>query len=77
MYAQIACVYVGSDMIETTTPWIWLYCMLGIVIGYGIVITIRENAFQSGYWKGRKDGYDMHRRITNSKSNEVFDYDKH
>ena len=50
--------------------------MLGIVIGYGIVITIRENAFQSGYWKGRKDGYDMHRRITNSKSDQVFDYDK-
>jgi hypothetical protein len=76
MYAQIACVYVGSDMIETTTPWLWLYCMLGIVIGYGIYSTIKDNAFQSGYWKGRKDGYDMHRRITDTKRDQVFDYDK-
>jgi hypothetical protein len=54
-------------MIETTTPWLWLYSMLGIVIVYGIYSTIKDNAFQSGYWKGRKDGYDMHRRITDSK----------
>ena len=64
-------------MIETTAVWIVLYCILGYFIGCGIYSTIKDNAFQSGYWKGRKDGYDMHRRITNSKSNEVFDYDKH
>jgi predicted membrane chloride channel (bestrophin family) len=63
-------------MIETTTPWLWLYSMLGIVIGYGIYLTIKDNAFQAGYWKGRKDGYDMHRRITDAKRDQVFDYDK-
>ena len=55
-------------MIETTTGWLWLYSMLGLIIGYWLVITIRENGFQSGYWKGRKDGYDMHRRIADNKS---------
>ena len=47
------------------------------VLGY-IVATIKENAFQSGYWKGRKDGWDMYRRMieTKTKSDEVFDYDK-
>ena len=63
-------------MIETTVAWLWIYSMLGLVIGYWAYITIRENSFQSGYWKGRKDGYDMHRRITDSKRDQVFDYDK-
>ena len=38
------------------------------VIAY-IIATIKEKAFQSGYWKGRKDGFDMHRRMTDSKTN--------
>ena len=75
MYAQIACVYVGSDMIETTAPWIVLYSVFGYFIVWGVYSTIKDNAFQSGYWKGRKDGYDMHRRITDSKRDQVFDYD--
>ena len=76
MYAQIACVYVGSDMIETTAPWIVLYSVFGYFIVWGVYSTVKDNAFQSGYWKGRKDGYDMHRRITDSKRDQVFDYDK-
>jgi len=76
MYAQIACVYVGSDMIETTAAWIVLYSVFGYFIVWGIYSTVKDNAFQSGYWKGRKDGYDMHRRITDSKLDQVFDYDK-
>ena len=63
-------------MIETTAPWIVLYCILGYFIAWGIYSTIKDNAFQSGYWKGRKDGYDMHRRITDAKRDQVFDYDK-
>ena len=59
----------GERMIETTTPWLVLYSMLGYLILWGIYSTIKDNAFQSGYWKGRKDGYDMHRRITDSKTN--------
>lgn len=59
----------GERMIETTAPWLVLYSMLGYLILWGIYSTIKDNAFQSGYWKGRKDGYDMHRRITDSKTN--------
>ena len=54
-------------MIETTTPWLVLYSMLGYLVLWGIYSTIKDNAFQAGYWKGRKDGFDMHRRITDSK----------
>ncbi len=67
---------VGEPMIETTTGWLLLYSVLGYLIGWGIYSTIKDNAFQSGYWKGRKDGYDMHRRIIDSKRDQVFDYDK-
>ena len=65
-------------MIETTTGWLVLYSVLGYFIGWGIYSTIKDNAFQSGYWKGRKDGWNMHNRMTSikRKSDEVFDYDK-
>ena len=59
----------GERMIEITAPWIVLYSVLGYVIAWGVYETIKDNAFQSGYWKGRKDGYDMHRRISDSKTN--------
>ena len=59
----------GERMIETTAPWLVLYTVLGYLTLWGIYSTIKDNAFQSGYWKGRKDGYDMHRRITDSKTN--------
>lgn len=55
-------------MIETTTPWLWLYAMLGLVITYWAFITTRENYGQTMYWRGRKDGYDMHRRMTDNKT---------
>ena len=59
----------GERMIATTAPWIVLYFVLGYFILWGIYSSIKDNAFQSGYWKGRKDGFDMHRRITDSKTN--------
>ena len=61
-----------DDMLQLA----WIFMGLGVV-AY-IVATIKENAFQSGYWKGRKDGWDMYRRMaeTKAKSDEVFDYDK-
>ena len=59
----------GERMIETTAPWLVLYTVLGYLTLWGVYSTIKDNAFQSGYWKGRKDGYDMHRRITDSKTN--------
>ena len=54
----------------------WFYIMLGSGTIYWIYSTIKDIAFQSGYWKGRKDGFDMHRRITDAKRDQVFDYDK-
>jgi len=80
MYAQIACVYVGSDMIETTTPWIWLYCMLGLVIGWGVIVKIMEQSFDRGYWSGRAAGWraanEHYEKVRKLKSQSVFDYDK-
>ena len=61
-----------DDMLQLA----WIF--VGMAIGLWIVLSIRESAFQSGYWKGRKDGWDMYRRMaeTKAKSDEVFDYDK-
>ena len=61
-----------DDMLQLA----WIFMGLGVV-AY-IISTIKETAFQSGYWKGRKDGWDMYRRMaeTKRKSDEVFDYDK-
>ena len=80
MYAQIVCVYVGSDMIETTTEWIWLYCMLGIVIGWAAITKIMDQAFDRGYWSGRSAGWraanEHYEKVRKLKSQSVFDYDK-
>jgi predicted membrane chloride channel (bestrophin family) len=45
----------------------------------GIVMGIRDNAFQAGYWKGRGDGWRLanrHRDLIVNVKDEVFDYDK-
>ena len=60
---------------------------LGYVIMWAIVVLtiiawiiheIKDTAFQNGYWKGRSQGWESHRRLMNTKlkSDEVFDYDK-
>jgi hypothetical protein len=61
-----------DDMLQLA----WIF--LGMGVGLWIVLMVRETAFQSGYWKGRKDGWNMHNRMTSikRKSDEVFDYDK-
>ena len=43
-----------------------------------IIYEIRDTAFQNGYWKGRAQVWESHRRLMNTKlkSDEVFDYDK-
>ena len=53
---------------------LWVASMVAIIWAYGI----QQNAKQTHYWRGRKDGWDMHRRMidSKSKSDEVFDYDK-
>ena len=59
----------GERMIGTTAPWLVLYGVLGYFIAWGVYSTIKDNAFQSGYWKGRKDGFEMHRRMIDAKTN--------
>ena len=59
----------GERMIATTAPWLVVYSVFGYFIAWGVYTTIKDNAFQAGYWKGRKDGFDMHRRITDGKTN--------
>jgi hypothetical protein len=58
--------------------YLFMWSIVAMTIAIWIIHEIRETAFQSGYWKGRKDGWDMYRRMaeTKAKSDEVFDYDK-
>jgi len=43
----------------------WVASMVTIIIAYGMF----ENAKQTHYWRGRKDGWDMHRRMIDNKTN--------
>ena len=74
------CGYVGSDMIETSTMWIFLYCILGIFIGWAAVVKIMEQSFDRGYWSGRAAGWraanEHYEKIRKLKYKSVFDYDK-
>ena len=53
---------------------LWVASMVLIIWAY----SVHQNAKQNYYWRGRKDGFDMHRRMINlkTKSDEVFDYEK-
>ena len=44
---------------------LWVASMVGIIFAYGFF----ENAKQTHYWRGRKDGWDMHRRMIDNKTN--------
>ena len=54
---------------------LWVAIMVAITVLYGMY----ENAKTVAYWRGRHDGWTMHRRMieTKRKSDEVFDYEKH
>jgi hypothetical protein len=43
---------------------VWVASMVAIIWAYAI----HENAKQSHYWRGRKDGWDMHRRMIDNKN---------
>ena len=43
---------------------LWVASMVAITVAYGMY----ENAKQTHYWRGRKDGWDMHRRMIDNKS---------
>ena len=55
-----------------------MWSITGFTLLAWIVYEIRDTAFQNGYWKGRAQGWESHRRLMNTKlkSDEVFDYDK-
>jgi len=81
MYAQIVCVYVGSDMNELK-DFGYLFMWSIVIIGFiGIVIShIKENSYQAGYWSGRSAGWksciEHQSKISQMKMDQVFDYDK-
>jgi len=54
----------------------WL--VLGVSIGLYLINKAISDAKDRYYWLGRKDGWDMHRRMIDNKvkTDEVFDYDK-
>jgi len=55
-------------MIMTTTPWLWLYCMLGLVTGWWAITKIMDQAFDRGYWVGRAEGWKSHRALSENKT---------
>jgi hypothetical protein len=46
----------------------WFYVMLAIGVLYWYIEHVKENAAVVHYWRGRKDGWDMHRRMMENKS---------
>ena len=58
--------------------YVLMYSIVAITAVAWIIHEIKDTAFQNGYWKGRAEGWQSHRRLINTKikSDEVFDYDK-
>ena len=55
------------------------YALIAVMMVIWLIGVVKENAQTRYYWLGRKDGWDMHRRMIDNKvkTDEVFDYDKH
>jgi hypothetical protein len=55
-----------------------IYIFIGLTFAYWMVVMRIDDMKQTHYWRGRKDGWDMHRRMIQNKvkTDEVFDYDK-
>jgi len=58
--------------------YVLMYAIVATTVVAWIIHEIKDTAFQNGYWKGRAEGWQSHRRLINTKikSDEVFDYDK-
>ena len=54
------------------------YASIAVLMVMWLIGVIKENAQTRYYWLGRRDGWDMHRRMIDNKvkTDEVFDYDK-
>ncbi len=55
-----------------------IYLFIGLSMAYWALLVRIDDLKQTHYWHGRKDGWDMHRRMIQNKikTDEVFDYDK-
>jgi hypothetical protein len=55
-----------------------IYLFIGLSMAWLLLVTRIDDLKQTHYWRGRKDGWDMHRRMIQNKikTDEVFDYDK-
>ncbi len=71
---QSMCAQIGLQM----TMEIAVYLFIGLSMAYWLVLMRIDDMKQTYYWRGRKDGLDMHRRMIQNKvkTDEVFDYDK-
>ena len=61
-------------MSDLQAAWIFFGTMFAVMFYYSSL----SNAKSTHYWRGRKDGWDMHRRMIENKRkvDEVFDYEK-
>ena len=59
----------GERMTLRDSAYAWFYVMLAIGVLYWYIEHVKENAAVVHYWRGRKDGWDMHRRMIDNKSN--------
>ena len=61
-------------MTDLQAAWMFFIAVFAIMFYYSSL----GNAKSTAYWRGRKDGWDMHRRMIQNKvkTDEVFDYDK-
>ena len=59
----------GERMSLRDSAYAWFYVMLAIGVLYWYIEHVKENAAVVHYWRGRKDGWDMHRRMIENKSN--------
>jgi hypothetical protein len=55
---------IGKRMSLQEAGLLWVAVMVVIIWSYGMY----ENAKQTHYWRGRKDGWDMHRRMIQNKT---------
>ena len=55
-----------------------IYLFIGTSLAWLLLATHIDDLKQTYYWRGRKDGWDMHRRMIDNKvkTEQVFDYDK-
>ena len=80
MYLHRVCGYVRERHDRNNNPLVWLYAMLGLVIGWWAITKIMDQAFDRGFWSGRAAGWraanEHYEKVRKLKSQSVFDYDK-